>query len=362
VIQKAGWEEAISKLEDKLHEAIISLLLLIESVNDQVIANIHELWEGSGSGVGQRVFISVSNTLEELGIFASFNIVVSIEVHLLIYVFNNVLALLVRTESYALNITDEAVVSGSISFIEVAVADWFEVSESGEGIEPVSTEHHGTEKNFNTHDRKGVVEQVIIDSGSSNISVAGVVVGGLVIGLIIVLIEEVNQLFHAVSQRASDDPGNNGEDHKENEMLDSLDHINCMTKRSLSKDSLFAFAHLLGKIVGIIKSLIGDSGTPPEEPDSPESLPEAKAITEPRMVSVDVGHTLGEVDGGINDLNGEVSSNAKGREEVDQRTSIDDPLWTENGNVPGSKYGERDRGHAICEHRRRVRKLSRRIT
>jgi hypothetical protein len=41
-----------------------------------------------------------------------------------------------------------------------------------------------------------------------------------------------------------------------------------------------------------------------------------------------MSHTFGKVDGSINNLNCEISSDAKGREQVHQTGNIDEPLWT----------------------------------
>lgn len=60
----------------------------------------------------ERVHVSVTNALEELGIFASVNVVVSIEVRLLGNVGNDVHALGVSLGGKALNVAYEAIVSG----------------------------------------------------------------------------------------------------------------------------------------------------------------------------------------------------------------------------------------------------------
>ena len=109
--QKSGWEESIGKLEDSCHEAIIFFWNFVESINYDILANLLSVWEDSLRGEVQRVFISVSNSFEELGIFASLDVVVSINVNLLSNVGNDVEAFLISSLSKALNLAYESTVS-----------------------------------------------------------------------------------------------------------------------------------------------------------------------------------------------------------------------------------------------------------
>jgi len=112
VAQELEWEYTGDKLQEKRHEVFVVLLWLIEGVNYQIVAELKDLWEGCGRGVGERVLISVSNTLKELSILASVNVVVSIDINLLSNILENILALLVRFQGNALNVADEAIISG----------------------------------------------------------------------------------------------------------------------------------------------------------------------------------------------------------------------------------------------------------
>jgi hypothetical protein len=91
--QELEWEYSCDELHEKRHEVLVILLWLIEGVNYQIVAELKNLWEGSGRGVGESVLFGVSNTLKELSILASVNVVVSIDVHLLSNILKNILAL-----------------------------------------------------------------------------------------------------------------------------------------------------------------------------------------------------------------------------------------------------------------------------
>jgi hypothetical protein len=92
------------------------------------------------------------------------------------------------------------------------------------GVEPVSTEHHGSEEEINTNNEDGVVSH--IPENGPSIFVDWILCNRLIASFVVIAVEPANEIVHRVTKGASNNPGNNGHDHKEHEVLNSLDGIN----------------------------------------------------------------------------------------------------------------------------------------
>lgn len=96
-LQEAGWEETISQLENKSKEVLVLLKMLdsVEGINDDVLAPLLGLWQRLSRGEFGSILVSVTDSLEELGVLAPINHLIAVQVHFLENAYHRVHALLV---------------------------------------------------------------------------------------------------------------------------------------------------------------------------------------------------------------------------------------------------------------------------
>ena len=110
-----------------------------------------------------------------------------------------------------------------------------------------------------------MVAQVIPDGSTCSVSITLISLS-LIISVLSVIVEEVDHLIHVISQGASNNPGDDCEDHKEYEVLNGLNHINWGAKGSLVHHHIFTVEHFFNDLRSIPVGFTSNAKSPEEEP------------------------------------------------------------------------------------------------